>query len=73
MGLLESLAETVGRHGGVVVDTESDGAFCVFSTVDDAAKAIHVSVSAKKRTLNLILPCDSVREMRRARERFAAR
>ena len=34
-----ALAETVGRHGGVVVDTEGDGAFCVFSTVDDAATA----------------------------------
>jgi predicted ATPase/class 3 adenylate cyclase len=34
-----ALAETVGRHGGVVVDTEGDGAFCVFSTVDAAATA----------------------------------
>ena len=33
------LAETIGRHGGVVVDTEGDGAFCVFSRVDDAATA----------------------------------
>ena len=34
-----ALAETVGRHGGVVVDTEGDGAFCAFSRVDDAAAA----------------------------------
>ena len=34
-----ALAETVGRHGGVVVDTEGDGAFCVFSTAHDAATA----------------------------------
>ncbi len=34
-----ALVETVVQHGGVVVDTEGDGAFCVFSTVDDAATA----------------------------------
>jgi class 3 adenylate cyclase len=34
-----ALAETVVRHGGVVVDTEGHGAFCVFSTVDEAATA----------------------------------
>ena len=34
-----TLAETVGRHGGVVVDTEGDGAFCVFPRVDHAATA----------------------------------
>ncbi len=34
-----ALAETVGRHGGVVVDTDGDGAFCVFPTVDDAVTA----------------------------------
>ena len=34
-----ALADTIGRHGGVVVDTEGDGAFCVFSRVDDAATA----------------------------------
>jgi predicted ATPase/class 3 adenylate cyclase len=34
-----ALAETVGTHGGVVVDTEGDGAFCAFSTAEEAATA----------------------------------
>jgi predicted ATPase/class 3 adenylate cyclase len=34
-----ALAEIVERHGGVVVDTEGDGAFCVFATAGDAATA----------------------------------
>ena len=33
------LDENVDRHGGVVVDTEGDGAFCVFRAVDEAVTA----------------------------------
>jgi predicted ATPase/class 3 adenylate cyclase len=34
-----TLAEVVERCGGVVIDTEGDGAFCVFPVVDQAASA----------------------------------
>jgi predicted ATPase/class 3 adenylate cyclase len=34
-----ALARTVEDCGGVVIDTEGDGAFCVFSRVDQAASA----------------------------------
>jgi class 3 adenylate cyclase len=50
-----ALAETVGRHGGVVVDTEGDGAFCVFSRVDDAATA---AVSFQRDVLERPWPAD---------------
>ncbi len=38
-GFQSAIGEIASEHRGVVVDTEGDGAFCVFATADDAATA----------------------------------
>jgi predicted ATPase/class 3 adenylate cyclase len=56
-----ALAETVERHRGVVVDAEGDGAFCVFSTVNDAALA---AVSLQREVIERSWPDDVVLQAR---------